>query len=133
MKQYIIHDADGYIISTGTCQEEVFHLMADEGQFVIEGYCADENKRIVDGEIVDVEVVEQEVSTKEQLLLTQKQLREWRNLELKNTDWTQMPDCPLTDTKKQEWADYRQQLRDLPEQNNHQTNIEEIDFPDEPR
>ena len=29
------------------------------------------------------------------------------------TDWTQLPDSPLTDTKKAEWATYRQQLRDM--------------------
>ena len=33
---------------------------------------------------------------------------------LADCDWTQMPDSPLTDAKKQEWAVYRQQLRDMP-------------------
>ena len=30
------------------------------------------------------------------------------------TDWTQLPDAPLTDAKKAEWVTYRQALRDLP-------------------
>ena len=34
---------------------------------------------------------------------------------LSSSDWTQMPDSPLTDAKKQAWASYRQALRDLPE------------------
>jgi len=34
---------------------------------------------------------------------------------LKETDWTQMPDSPLTADKKAEWATYRQGLRNLPE------------------
>jgi len=38
----------------------------------------------------------------------------WRNRELAATDWTQLPDCPLT--SKDEWAVYRQELRDLPAQ-----------------
>lgn len=41
-------------------------------------------------------------------------LREKRDGLLKASDWTQMPDSPLSDTKKAEWAAYRQELRDLP-------------------
>ncbi len=32
---------------------------------------------------------------------------------LAKCDWTQMPDAPLTIEKKQEWATYRQALRDI--------------------
>ena len=32
---------------------------------------------------------------------------------LKGSDWTQMPDSPLSDSKKAEWATYRQELRDI--------------------
>ena len=39
--------------------------------------------------------------------------RQRRNERLKESDWTQMPDSPLSDTKKAEWATYRQQLRDM--------------------
>lgn len=42
------------------------------------------------------------------------ELRSSRNLKLMQSDWTQLPDVPLTDAKKAEWAVYRQQLRDLP-------------------
>lgn len=35
---------------------------------------------------------------------------------LASTDWTQIPGSPLTDPKKQQWAEYRQALRDLPTQ-----------------
>jgi hypothetical protein len=41
-------------------------------------------------------------------------LRIDRNTKLKDTDWTQMQDAPLTDEQKQRWAVYRQDLRDLP-------------------
>jgi len=43
-----------------------------------------------------------------------KQVRLWRNSELARTDWTQMPDSPLTAEQRQAWADYRQALRDFP-------------------
>lgn len=36
-----------------------------------------------------------------------------RNILLSQSDWTQMPDSPLSDEKKTEWATYRQELRDL--------------------
>ena len=33
---------------------------------------------------------------------------------LYDSDWTQGADSPFNDSKKSEWATYRQQLRDLP-------------------
>jgi hypothetical protein len=32
---------------------------------------------------------------------------------LLNSDWTQLPDAPLTNEKKVQWASYRQSLRDI--------------------
>jgi hypothetical protein len=40
------------------------------------------------------------------------QIRGQRNQFLKDCDWTQIPDCTIP--KKSDWANYRQQLRDLP-------------------
>ena len=48
------------------------------------------------------------------LKTTLERLRQRRDTRLKMSDWTQMPDSPLSDEKKAEWATYRQQLRDLP-------------------
>jgi len=42
-------------------------------------------------------------------------IRRKRNSLLTRSDWTQMPDSPLTEEDKILWATYRQQLRDLPE------------------
>lgn len=44
--------------------------------------------------------------------------RTLRNNMLAASDWTQVADAPFTDAQKYEWADYRQQLRDAPEQPN---------------
>ena len=38
-----------------------------------------------------------------------------RQIRLKASDWTQLPDSPLSEAKKAEWATYRQALRDVPE------------------
>ena len=47
-------------------------------------------------------------ATNEQKL---EQIRLWRNAELAQTDWTQLSDAPVD---KDAWAQYRQELRDLP-------------------
>lgn len=42
-------------------------------------------------------------------------LREQRDRLLAQSDWTQMPDAPLSESDQAAWRVYRQQLRDLPE------------------
>ncbi len=54
------------------------------------------------------------------------QIRLWRNAELSQTDWTQLPDSPVN---KNAWAEYRQALRDLPQQDNE---ANEVDLPSKP-
>lgn len=44
------------------------------------------------------------------------EVRRKRNNKLYNCDWTQSSDSPLTDSKKTEWATYRQALRDVTSQ-----------------
>jgi len=41
------------------------------------------------------------------------ELRKLRNALLRESDWTQFNDSPLTTNEKQAWAAYRQELRDL--------------------
>ena len=41
-------------------------------------------------------------------------LRHYRDTLLRESDWTQFTDSPLTDSKKTEWKTYRQSLRDIP-------------------
>lgn len=36
-----------------------------------------------------------------------------REIELKETDWTQLPDVPFSEERRQKWAEYRQALRDI--------------------
>ena len=40
-------------------------------------------------------------------------LRQLRQRYLQDSDWTQMPDSPLSAEKKTEWQTYRQALRDI--------------------
>lgn len=43
-------------------------------------------------------------------------LRSKRNQLLRDSDFTQMPDSPLSQERKDAWAAYRQELRDLPDE-----------------
>lgn len=43
-------------------------------------------------------------------------VRNHRDILMKNTDWTQTGDAPLSADKKAEFAAYRQTLRDIPQQ-----------------
>ena len=55
-----------------------------------------------------------------------------RNNLLTESDWTQMSDSPLSDSKKTEWATYRQSLRDLPSTNSSASSYDDVTFPSKP-
>ncbi len=55
--------------------------------------------------------------------------RRKRDALLNQSDWTQLPDNALSDSKKTEWATYRQALRDLPAST---TDYENVIFPTAP-
>tara|TARA_B110000285_G_scaffold46815_1_gene52660 strand:- start:4078 stop:4491 length:414 start_codon:yes stop_codon:yes gene_type:complete len=59
-------------------------------------------------------------------------IRKIRNNRLQKSDWTQAIDSPLSDSKKAEWATYRQALRDLTSQNQAIDNIDDVIFPSMP-
>lgn len=50
-------------------------------------------------------------------------IRTQRNQMLSDSDWTQVDDTPLTNTAKQEWAIYRQALRDITKQDGFPASI----------
>jgi hypothetical protein len=60
-------------------------------------------------------------------------VRRQRQQWLKDTDWTQVPDSPLSDTKKAEWATWRQAMRDFPANvGSYNETDDYINFPDPP-
>ena len=40
-----------------------------------------------------------------------------------DSDWTQIPNCPLTVEQQQDWATYRQELRDITKQSGYPFNV----------
>ena len=56
-------------------------------------------------------------------------VRAERDRRLSDCDWTQVADAPLTAEVKQAWADYRQALRDIPQE---QDDPDSIVWPETP-
>ena len=52
-----------------------------------------------------------------------KQIIKKRDELLYKTDWTQIPNNPLTAEQQAAWATYRQQLRDIPQQSEYPLNV----------
>lgn len=132
MKSFIVYKSDGVIVRTGSCVDSDFDLQAAQGEFVIEGIADDTFSVISDGNIVDAPEINAP-NTTELISQTQKESRANRNVRLQKSDWTQFPDSPLSDTKKAEWATYRQSLRDIPETYSGATSLDDIIWPTEPR
>jgi len=55
--------------------------------------------------------------------------RNRRDVTLRETDWTQLADAALGDHTAEEWATYRQELRDLPSKH---SKVSEVVWPDDP-
>lgn len=57
------------------------------------------------------------------------ELRSKRNSLLSASDWTQMRDASLSKAKKDQWKEYRQALKDLPE---NTPDINNVQWPEKP-
>jgi hypothetical protein len=54
------------------------------------------------------------LTTKANIRQKKIEVRAKRNQLLRETDWTVLPDSPLLEADKQDWMEYRQELRDFP-------------------
>lgn len=61
------------------------------------------------------------------------QIRDRRRLLLQGSDWTQTADSPLSESKRAEWAAYRQALRDLPDEQGSVNSIDDVAWPTPPQ
>jgi hypothetical protein len=59
-------------------------------------------------------------------------IRRDRDILLVESDWTQLPDSPLTTEKKTEWATYRQALRDVPANSTTVADLDAVSWPTKP-
>jgi hypothetical protein len=100
-------ESDGQILGQMTCNESVMNL----NKPFIMGHWDAESYRVSNGRPVKKSKGELERRVLER---KRSELEIFVKGLLRDSDWTQMPDVPLSKEKKKEWKDYRQALRDLP-------------------
>ena len=111
IKEYtVINTETNAVLRYVTC------LQADSSANCFEG------ESIVEGRLARTEASTSVVSS----------MRSLRDSILVSTDWTQLPDSPLTDSKKAEWVTYRSTLRDIPETYTDVTTLDEVVWPTPP-
>ncbi len=121
MNSYTIYKTDtGEIIGTTTSDITIDEVLLNDNESAIEGNYSGLEYKILDNKAV--------LRTEPITDL----IRNIRNDMLSASDWTQVNDSPLSDTKKAEWATYRQELRDLPSSHQSTTNFDDVVFPTQP-
>ena len=123
-----------YTLSTGIIHGSIDLQNTDN----IQPYLLDDDGNLVNGYVEgfyqagSFKVVDNNVTPYEAPIDCVIWIREQRDVLLTNSDWTQNNDSPLSDSEKQEWATYRQSLRDLPSQYNSDDNPKDVTFPSVP-
>jgi hypothetical protein len=112
--RFAIHNSTGDILRVGQCSESDIDIQAGLGEscVLLTDYMPvpnDIDHRIVNGQVVKIKLTDDQQRAK-----TLDEVRSQRAQLLSASDWTQLPDSPLSDEKKQLWKQYRQALRDMP-------------------
>lgn len=102
-----------------------FSNFVESDESYIEGSYDSEMFKISDGKAVSIGIAKR----REQAIA---EMKSERTAKLLESDWTQGADSPLSDTKKAEWATYRQALRDLPTTHAKILTIDNVVWPEEP-
>lgn len=113
MKHFVVYRVDnGEVVRSGQCRDDDLAAQGGEGLEVLELPVAldPDLHRVAGGRARP-----KGGATKPN---DEAQLRAQRDKLLRESDWTQLPDSPLSGADKTKWQTYRQQLRDLPQQAN---------------
>lgn len=112
MKSYAVVSADGYVVST--CFSSIQpDDMVELSEAIGDAPSAWHKYHLQTKQWVEdkpVEAVVFEIKTKRSELLVA-------------SDWTQLPNGPLTAEQTTAWATYRQELRDIPAQSGYPLNV----------
>ena len=101
------------------------------GVTIPSGYTIDGSYyEITDDEVLEIQTTRPLTDEEQQTIIDSQwaNIRSRRNIELNESDWTQISDSPLTAEKKEEWQIYRQSLRDI----TTQLNPSSIEWPTPP-
>ena len=124
MKNYIVYNADGKILKTGICPDNMIDAQAGD-HYSMEGVADDATQKIAGGTVVDK--IKSNSELNESALID---LRQHRDSLLSQTDWTQISDAPISDSEKERYKIYRQKLRDMPQEYCDIISINEVIFPE---
>ena len=121
IKEYTIYKtSSGDIVGGGITNSELAQIIIESDESIIEGNYGIDKYKIIGGKAVS------------QTVDFWNAVRSERNALLSASDWTQLPDSALSDSKKTEWATYRQALRDVPANNSSASARTDVNFPTEP-
>ena len=129
MNYTIYSEATGQILRN--IQTDDIEIQLETGESYIEGFVDDANYYIENGIPIAIPTSPSpyavfNFSTKQWVLnenLAIAEVSDQRQKLLYSSDWTQIPNNPLTAEKQAEWATYRQQLRDIPSQSGYPFNV----------
>ena len=121
IKEYTIYKtSSGDIVGGGMTNSKLAQIIIESDESIIEGNFGIDRYKIIGGKAVS------------QTVNFWNAVRSERNALLSASDWTQLPDTALSDSKKTEWATYRQALRDVPSNNSSASARSDVNFPTEP-
>lgn len=129
--KYTLYKATGEIVSIRDCPDITEQILDDdilwiEGEYPSSIYYMD-NGVPVEFPTHSFKYANFDYSTKtwvEDIKRIESEVKAKRNTLLSASDWTQLPNGPLTSEKQQAWATYRQALRDITNQPGYPTNVE---------
>lgn len=128
----IYKTSTGEIVMSGVCQQSEFqNQKVDIGCAIIEAESNPATHYVQGGQVIEMPQRPDTESyfdyqTKQWVADTVNQsikVKEERNRLLYESDWTQIPNNPLTTEKQAEWALYRQYLRDISNQSGYPFNV----------
>jgi len=124
--RYLLFSNEGYLSGEVICDAEALELNTPEGMIAYQTDDQLSNVMLVNGVITPIP--QQQINDK---LIAEawQDIRIIRNSFLDNSDWTQVSDNSLTNEQRQDWAAYRQNLRNITENN---TDPLTIVWPDKP-
>lgn len=127
MKYFTVYNNSGQILQSGYCLDEDYENQCPDDCFIIEVATDPKTQYIKNDEIIEIPPKPDYASnfdyTSGQWIGNNQQQESIvisrRNASLYASDWTQIPNGPLTSEQQQEWAVYRQQLRDITSQSGY--------------
>ena len=129
--KYTVYLSSGQILWTGECPEEDYNAQASGEQLLLPIVSNGATQYVDNGQLVNMPTKPSgaytfDYVTKAWVAQTDAQAQSITNQRdnlLYKTDWTQIPNNPLTSEQQAAWATYRQELRDIPQQSGFPYNV----------